>query len=191
VIHAKELIDRLGSLPALEFGGEVFRTTRRGLDPLTASTRGGRWSPKEELGGTESVATLYTSLTKEGSLAEMAFHYAQLTPFPSKPVLLHSLRVTTERTLRLLQSDLTKLGVEWPRYGELDYEATQKIGAAVAFLGCDGLIAPSARWKCENLMLFATNLSLQNDLRVLKTEEIGLRDWALTNHFLEGDPQSP
>jgi hypothetical protein len=36
----------------------------------------------------------------------------------------------------------------------------QEIGAAVEFLGCDGLIAPCARWDCENLMLFPDSASL-------------------------------
>jgi hypothetical protein len=71
VIHAKELLDRLESLPTVEFDDEVFRATRLGLDPLTASTRGGRWSPRDVLGGTESVATLYTSCIREGALAQL------------------------------------------------------------------------------------------------------------------------
>ena len=28
-------------------------------------------------------------------------------------------------------------------------------GILLAFLGCDGLIAPSARWECDHLMIFA------------------------------------
>lgn len=185
MIHDRELLDRLGSFPTTSIDGEVFRATRRGLDPLTPSTRGGRWSPREELGGTDSVATLYTSCTREGALAEIAFHYAQLTPFPSKSVLLHCLRVTTSKTLRLLQADLVTLGVLLEEYATLNYRVTQKIGAAVAFLGCDGLVAPSARWPCENLMLFPTNDSAENELTVLASEEILLREWALKNQFLE------
>jgi hypothetical protein len=109
MIHAKEVLDRLGSLSPIEFGDDVFRATRHGLAPLTDSTRGGRWSPRDVLGGTDSVATLYTSCVRDGALAELAFHYAQLTPFPSKPVLLHRLHVTTKKTLRLLQVDLVSL----------------------------------------------------------------------------------
>ena len=40
------------------------------------------------------------------------------------------------------------------RYESVNYHRTQEIGAAVAFLGCDGLMVPSARWDCENLVLF-------------------------------------
>jgi hypothetical protein len=99
--------------------------------------------------------------------------------------LLHCLRVTTSKTLRLLQADLVTLGVLLEEYATLNYRVTQKIGAAVAFLGCDGLVAPSARWPCENLMLFPTNDSAENELTVLASEEILLREWALKNQFLE------
>jgi hypothetical protein len=184
MIHAKELLDRLENLPTVEFDSEVFRATRFGLDPLTASTRGGRWSPRDVLGGTESVATLYTSCIREGALAELAFHYSQLTPFPSKPVLVHRLKVTTNNTLRLLRADLISLGVEWAQYSTLEYVRTQQIGAAIAFLGRDGLIAPSARWACENLMLFPTNHSFECELSVMHSEEVALKDWARDHQFL-------
>jgi hypothetical protein len=184
LIHSQALLDRLEGLSRIEFSGEVFRATRLGLDPLAASTRGGRWSPRDALDGTDSVATLYTSCVREGSLAELAFHYSQWTPFPSKPVLVHQLRLTTQRTLRLVKGDLMSLGIEWSRYRTLNYEKTQQIGAAVAFLGCDGLIAPSARWDCENLMLFATHHSLQCELTVIGAESVLLKEWAAHNGFL-------
>jgi hypothetical protein len=50
MIHAKELLDRLGSLSTCDFDGEGFRATRLSLDPLTPSTRGGRWSPGRRIG---------------------------------------------------------------------------------------------------------------------------------------------
>ena len=51
------------------------------------------------------------------------------------------------------------------RYGERDYAQTQNIGAAIAFLGLDGLITPSARWSCNNLMIFQTNHQPNERLR--------------------------
>ena len=184
MIHAKELLDRLGDLSTCDFNGEVFRATRANLDPLSPSTRGGRWSPAEELGDTESIATLYTSCLREGALAELAFHYSQLTPFPSKPVRVHRLRLTTKKTLRLLQADLLSLGLVWAEYPSLNYAKTQQIGAAVAFLGCDGLIAPSARWACENLMLFTSHHAFESELRVMSSEEVALKQWARQHGFL-------
>lgn len=184
MIHAKELLDRLGSLSTCDFTGEVFRATRLNLDPLTPSTRGGRWSVPEESGHSASVATLYTSCAREGALAELAYHYSQLTPFPSKPVKLHRLQLATKKTLRLLQADLLSLGVVWADYPSLNYAKTQQIGAAVAFLGCDGLIAPSARWACENLMLFPANHAFESESRVVASEEVALKEWARQHDFL-------
>jgi RES domain-containing protein len=173
LIHDPLLVDQLGALEAIKFDGEVFRATRKSLDPLAPSTSGGRWVPKD------TAPILYTSCEPEGALAEIAFHWAQLTPLPSKPVALHRLRLTTKRTMRLLRANLETFGVTWERYGELNYARTQEIGAAVAFLGYDGLLAPSARWACENLMLFLDNHHAEeNTLQVTHTEEVDWLAWA-------------
>lgn len=142
------------------------------LDPLADSTSGGRWAPKG------SVRVLYTSLVREGALAEISFHWGQLTPRPSKPAAIHRLGVSAERRLRLLKADLHGLGVDMERYEDVNYLRTQEIGAAVAFLGVDGLLAPNARWGCENLVLFMDNNALGNRLEVLATEEVDWQAWA-------------
>lgn len=74
MLHDLELLDELSQLPKESFDGESFRATRRSLDALAPSTSGGRWSPK---GG---PAVLYTSLSKEGALAEISFHWGLLVP---------------------------------------------------------------------------------------------------------------
>jgi hypothetical protein len=86
--------------------------------------------------------------------------------------------------LRLARADLEGLGVDMKRYGERDYRRTQDIGAAIAFLELDGLIAPSARWLCDNLMIFTAN-SLNERLEVLGAEEIAWQPWARTHGFLD------
>ncbi len=48
------------------------------------------------------------------------------------------------------------------------------IGAALAFLGIDGLIAPSARWDCDNLMIFQSNHLLTERLEIAAEETV---DW--------------
>ncbi|MCH7477288.1 MAG: RES family NAD+ phosphorylase [SAR324 cluster bacterium] len=70
-------------------------------------------------------------------------------------------------------------------YQMIDYQRTQEIGAAVAFLECDGLIVPSARWNCENFVLFWDNQSMGNQLELLATEEIDWCEWARENGFLD------
>ena len=121
---------------------------------------------------------LYTSLEREGALAEIAFHWSQLTPLPSKPVMLHRLRVITKNSLRLIRTQLSSLGVEPAHFGQLGYAQTQAIGEAAAFLGCDGLIAPSARWDCDNLILFNDNHGIENELEVLSSESVDWIAWS-------------
>jgi hypothetical protein len=43
MVHDRKLLDRLAAFAPVNFDGEVFRATRRGLDPLAASVAGGRW----------------------------------------------------------------------------------------------------------------------------------------------------
>jgi RES domain-containing protein len=172
VIHDPALLERLSAFGTERFDGEVFRATWRSLDPLAASTSGGRWAPKG------LVPVLYTSLLREGALAEIAFHWSQLTPRPTRPAVLHRLGIAAERRLRLLRADPEELDVDIAQYETINYHRTQEIGAAVAFLGCDGLIVPCARWSCENLILFTENHRLQNRLEVLSSEEIDWQSWA-------------
>ncbi|MGQ0484120.1 MAG: RES family NAD+ phosphorylase [Hyphomicrobiales bacterium] len=172
MIHDRALIDRLSELPAETFAGNVFRATRRSLDPTTPSTAGGRWS------AADGPAALYTSLTREGALAEIAYHWALFDPRPARPAIVHELAVRSDRTLRLIRSTLDSLGVSSEHYREPNYRRTQEIGAAVAFLGCDGLIVPSARWDCDNLVLFSDNLATDAPLEIRGAEEVEWQVWA-------------
>jgi hypothetical protein len=172
VIHDPLLIDRLLELPTETFRGVVFRATRRNLDPTTPSTAGGRWSPQD------GPAILYTSLEREGALAEISFHWALLDPRPTKPALIHRLRVRANRALRLIRAKLGELGTDMAEFDVPNYARTQEIGAAAAFIGCDGLIVPSARWSCDNLILFTDNLAMDIELEVLGVEEVPWEDWA-------------
>lgn len=127
---------------------------------------------------------LYTSLEREGALAEVSFHWSQLTPPPSKPVALHRIAVRVNGVLQLTESDLVELGVERSRLATINYDRTQAIGAAAAFLGNNGLIVPSARWQCDNLILFTNDNDLDRSLEVLGTESIEWQSWAKKFGFL-------
>jgi RES domain len=80
--------------------------------------------------------------------------------------------------------ETVSLGVDIVRYGKRDYGRTQQIGAALAFLEFDGLVAPSARWPCDNLMIFSANHKLTERLDVIDAEEVEWRSWAKENAFL-------
>jgi hypothetical protein len=172
MIYDPDLLDRLDALPKETFGGEVFRGTRQNLDPLAASLSGGRWMRRD------GVGVLYTSLTREGALAEISFHWGQLTPRPTKPVVLHTLRVAAHRTLKLVRADLEALGVPERAYGNVNMPRTQDIGAAVEFLGCDGLIAPCARWRCDNLVLFPDRMGVDATLEIARSDAVDWLAWA-------------
>ena len=176
MIHDPELLEQLSAFPKSRFDDLVFRATRANLDPLAASTSGGRWAPVGD--AKHQVPVLYTSLVREGALAELSYHWGQLKPRPSKSAIVHCLRVTTTRTLRLLQVDLEHLGVDMARFGERDHRRTQEIGAACAFLDRDGLIVPSARWNCNNLVIFMENHELSNDLVIETRDEVDWQAWA-------------
>ena len=62
--------------------------------------------------------------------------------------------------MKLVRADLAALGVPENNYAGVNMPRTQEIGAAVEFLGCDGLIAPCARWACDNLMLFPDRMGI-------------------------------
>jgi hypothetical protein len=73
-------------------------------------------------------------------------------------------------------SALAKFGVPVENYGDLDYTRTQEIGDAAAFLGFDGIIAPSARWLCNNLIIFSDRFS-PDEFTVLGSEPVDWTAW--------------
>lgn len=178
MIHDPDLLDRLAEYPKETFRGEVFRGTRQGLDPLASSYSGGRWMRRDGAG------VLYTSLAREGALAEISFHWGQLNPRPTKPVMLHTLRVVAHRTLKLVRADLSALGVPESAYVGINLPRTQEIGAAVEFIGCEGLIAPCARWDCDNLALFPDRMGLDATMEVVTNEAVDWGSWATAHGLL-------
>jgi hypothetical protein len=122
------LADRLSEFAIQVFDGEAFRVTRANADPTAPPFYGGRWArPQNSDPGT---AVLYTSLVREGALAEVTSYLADLTPLPKRSVVkVTRLAVTTSKTLRLVNADLMSLGVDMTRYKERDYHRTQEIGS--------------------------------------------------------------
>ena len=177
MINDPELIDKLSAFPTEEFEGTVYRATGVSRDPTASSTSGGRWSPVD-------VSVLYTSLEREGALAEVVSYLALLTPVPNKPLRISKIETATRSTLRLARARLPDLGVDMARYGEREYQVTQQIGAAVNFLEMDGLITPSARWDCDNLTIFSENHGLDEKLHVISHEDIEWHDWAKDHGFM-------
>ena len=183
MIHDPNLLDRLSTFRPERFEGEVFRATRANADPVAASISGGRWALPPESNSGHYV--LYTSLKRDGAIAEVVSFLAELNPIPgSRQIDVTRLAVSTSHTLRLVRTDLAALGVDLARYGERDYGRTQEIGAALVFLEFDGLIAPSARWPCDNLMIFGDNHAIAETLQPIGTDKVEWREWAQAHGIL-------
>ena len=71
---------------------------------------------------------------------------------------------------------MVPLGVDPARYREILYEQTQAIGDAAYFLGFDSIIAPNARWSCDNLILFTDQIA-PADLEVLESRKVNWTEW--------------
>lgn len=182
-----DLAERLGALATEAFVGDVFRATRANADATAPSLYGGRWArPQNDDPGTN---VLYTSLERDGAMAEIACFLADQTPIPGRRQLkVTRLSVTTSKTLRLARADLATLGMDLSRYGERDYHRSQEIGSTLAWLGLDGLIAPSARWNCDNLMIFSDNHTLGHKLDPIGVELIEWRAWAERHGIIKPAP---
>jgi RES domain-containing protein len=176
--HDPELLDLLADLAPQSFEGTVWRATRLNQDPIAFSNNGGRWAPPSSY---QSVPVLYTSLDRQGAVVEMASWLSTLTPRPSKPIVVHRLVARATHVVTLDAPALVTLGVDLERYSDRSYAAmgeappsrTQEIGAALSFLGIDGLIVPSASWSCSNLILF-DNLDNQIEIDGETSEQV---DW--------------
>lgn len=164
------LLDLVGGIEGQPFDGTMWRVVRTGRDVFDGSRGSGRWNSAE-------MSVLYGAAEEAGAIAEINFHLSRgQSVFPSRMRHdLFELAIETQQTLVLAGMDqLKRLGVDEGRYRELLYTRTQEIGAAAAFLGFDGLIVPSARWNCQNIILFLDAI----DLDKVRTISVRPVDWA-------------
>lgn len=166
--HDSALLDALSECTPISFSGEVWRITRKGLEPLRGSTAHGRWSAGAD------IEVLYTSLKREGALAEIGFRLGLEPVWPSRMKHdIHRLEAGVERALKLADFPaLERLGVDTSRFAGFDYGQTTAIAAAAHFLEFDGLIVPSARSTAQNLVLFKERVKT---LKLVASEGV---DWA-------------
>ncbi|MFM9887003.1 MAG: RES family NAD+ phosphorylase [Burkholderiales bacterium] len=175
------MLDLLTDRRSETFAGQVYRATGTGYDPTIFSAAGGRWMRRD------GMSVLYTSIEREGALAEMSFRLGMLTPVPSKPIVLHRLEVKARKMIRISKPDFHALNIDPSRYGDLDYLRTQEIGEAIAFLEFDAMLVPSARWPCDNLVLLGDHQELATSPTVLESEQVEWIPWAKANGFLDDD----
>lgn len=170
-IHDRELLDRLEALPAAPFSGTAWRVARRGRDPLLGAAAGGRWSPAD------AGQVLYTSLEKEGALAEIHFRLSLEPVLPSRFELeLHQLEIDLRQVVQISgMGELERLGVDARRYGTTQYERTHAVSAAAQFMEYEGMLVPSARSSTLNLVIFLDQLAADSTLSLLHSSAI---DWS-------------
>ena len=170
------LLDLVGGIEQKPFDGPDWRVVRTGRDVLDGSRGSGRWN-------TSDMSVLYCAADPDGALAEINFHLSMgQSVFPSRMRHdLFELAAKAHRTLVLADmAQLKRLGIEENRYRELLYDRTQEIAAAAAFLGFDGLIVPSARWICQNIILFLDAIDLE-EIRTISSRPIDWPAWRQAN----------
>lgn len=169
-IHDRVILDALESLNPEPFGDTVWRVTRKGRDPTRGGAAHGRWSP----GGEFEV--LYTSLERDGALAEIGYRLSLEPVWPSRiEHEIHSIRAEAERTLRFADlATLEPFGIDGARYRTFQYAATQALAAAAHFLEFDGLIVPNARFDCANLVVFVERVPT---LSLIETQPVDWDAW--------------
>lgn len=187
-VRDNTLIDALEASASEALDDAVWRVVRGDRDPLSGSSVGGRWDD-----GTFEV--LYTSAERDGALAEMYFHLSRGQPvIPSKmSFYLYRLQIKLHRALRLANLEvLAKLGVDTNNYGLMahsrrveEYPRTQEIAEVAHFLEFDGLIIPSARRQCHNVVLFTDRIKPEA-LEV--AERQGPIDWTEWSRALASQP---
>jgi len=172
-VHDRSVLDALEKLDPEPFDSDVWRVVRKGRDPLRGSSANGRWGAPGEL------EVLYTSEQRDGALAEVGFRLSLEPVWPSLiQHQIHVLAVRAERTLRLVEMrELANLGVDISRYESFEYGATQAIAAAAHFLEFDGMLVPSARFACSNLVLFTDRVSHTGHLQLVSSEDVDWPDW--------------
>lgn len=171
-VHDDRLLDALEELEGSVFDGTIWRVVREGRWVLDGSRGSGRWNPTD-------LSVLYSAREANGAIAEIHFHLSRgQSVFPSRMKhKLFKLKVITERTLMLASiADLVALGVDEAQYSTMLYSRTQEIAAAAAFMGFDGIISPSARYDCDNLVLFLGNFNLENIETIAETP-INWAEW--------------
>jgi hypothetical protein len=164
------LLDIVDSLTRESFSIPVWRVVRAGRDPLLGVPSNSRWCDG-------SFDVIYSSLTRDGAIAEVYALLCMQPVFPTKvEFFAHRIALSSTQMARLDHLDrLAELGIDPSSYGDRNYSQTQAISDAAYFLGFDGLLVPSARVNCLNAVYFSDRL-LPGEMQVIEREQRPI-DW--------------
>lgn len=166
-----ELLSAVDALRGQAFNGDIWRVTWAGRNPLAGNASGGRWSPDGRF------EVLYTSLNADGAMAEVYYHLSRAPVMSSSHMRLNRLKISLDNALVLDVAQLKALGVDDPLASRLDNDRTQAVGEAAFMMDYQGLIVPSARWKCSNLVLFIERIDLNEHIELLEESDVNWPAW--------------
>jgi len=166
-----DLLQFIDSIEGQTFESIVWRVTWASRDPIAGNAGGGRWSPQD------SFEVLYTSLEADGALAEIYYHLSRAPVFSSSQTKLHRLEVSLRNVLLLGDDELVRLGIEDPYAPRLESKRSQEIGEAAYLMGFEGIVVPSARWACKNLVLFTDRIKLIENIELIESKDVNWPAW--------------
>lgn len=166
MVYPPELLDHLQAIDPSQWAGQAFRHMFGDYPPDAENTRGARWNPP-------GIATIYTSLTREGALAE-AEHQIAVQPIrPRARRTIYTLELTLASVLDLTDPALLQsLGVGPTDLTAYDMTACRQLGGAAHWLQHDGLLLPSARSNNTNLVIFPSTRSPDASFEILNAEPV-------------------
>jgi RES domain-containing protein len=148
MIHRLELLSALEAAPTGRLQLKAWRHMFGSGPPDKENNRGARWNPA-------GVPAIYFSTERDGAIAE-GDHAMAIQPFrPSARRTLYLVELTLGHVVDLsAPSTLSTVDLTPEDIADDDLTACQEVGAAVEWLGNDGLLVPSARSVATNLVVY-------------------------------------
>jgi RES domain-containing protein len=145
----RDLLQALARLSPSRWHGTVFRHMFANYPPERENTLGARWNPPE-------VPAIYTSLSRDGVLAEAEYQMGMEPLRPRVRRTLYQIEVTLSSVLDISPPKvLSTLGLSLSDVAAIDHGKCQMIGGAAEYLEHDGLLVPSARASnATNLVIY-------------------------------------
>lgn len=167
MVHDPALLDALERFETEPWKGPVFRHMLGSNAPELANLRGARWNPP-------GIPALYTSLAESTAKAE-GDHLLSMQPVPPQVTrTIYELTLSLENLLNLRARErLAAVGIEQEQLIADAWGPCQAVGAAVAWLGHDGLLVPSVRdGEGANLVVFTANRPPKSELRIRTQRQV-------------------
>lgn len=168
MVFPPELLDALERLSSAPWAGGVYRHVFGENSPVAENISGARWNPP-------GTAAIYVTFASDTAVAE-GDHAVAVQPLRTQVARwIYPLEVGLSHVVDLSDRNLLiDLGITNHELASDDHAACQLVGGAVAWLGRDGLIVPSARHEGTNLVIFPTNLDPGSTL-LIKGERESVR----------------